>query len=209
MRANIYFSWFFQGVQKKNHTSLSLHGSWRNNQCFPKRGSPVLTCTNAYVRRSGARLKDNKPGTVLCFTAIKTHPIWHALCCLQSPSKTSSYTLNRARRKTQVLRAFRERKSSGAHMRVPFLIHSAILSVNTCQLTDFLFPMAYEKIMAMEFRVNSPININSPWSSRNIRQNPVSLQRPLRCGYERRYRKKSSESVPLKNIFTHVLLNRP
>lgn len=90
-------------------------------------------------------------------------------------------------------------------MRVPFLIHSAILGVNTCQLTDFLFPMAYEKISRMEFRVNSPININSPWSSWNIRRNPVSLQRPLRRGYEWRNRKKGPESVPLKNIFTHVL----
>lgn len=32
--------------------------------------------------------------------------------------------------------------------RVPSLIRSTIGGVNTCQLTDFLFPVAYEKIMA-------------------------------------------------------------
>lgn len=171
--------------------------------------SAVLTCRNAYARHSGARLKDNKPGTVLCFTAIKTHPIWHALWCLQSPSKTSSYTLNSACRKTQVLRGFRERKASRVLMRVPFLIHRAILGVNTCQLTDFLFPMAYEKIMPMEFRVNSPININSPWSSWNIRRNPVSLQRPLHCGYEWRNGKKKSWKCPFEEYFHSCALNRP
>lgn len=33
-------------------------------------------------------------------------------------------------------------------LRVPSLIRSTIGGVNTCQLTDFLFPVAYEKIMA-------------------------------------------------------------
>lgn len=96
-------------------------------------------------------------------------------------------------------------------MRVPFLIHGAILSVNTCQLTDFLFPTAYEKIMAMGFRVNSPININSPWSSWNIRRIPVSLQRPAplrRRSYAQQNGLgvaggggKKTKMVPLKNIF--------
>lgn len=203
MRAQIFIFLDSFKEYKRKITPLSLALSPAHGKIINALPSG-LGCADVQERVRRARLKDNKPGTALCFTAIKTHPIWHALWCLQSPSKTSSYTLNGAHGKTQVLRAFRERKSSRALMRVPFLIHSAILSVNTCQLTDFLFPMAYEKIMAMEFRVNSPININSPWSSWNIRRNPVSSQRPLRCKYERRYRKKSPERVPLKNIFTHV-----
>lgn len=37
---------------------------------------------------------------------------------------------------------------SPSFLRVPSLIRSTIGGVNTCQLTDFLFPVAYEKIMA-------------------------------------------------------------
>lgn len=67
----------------------------------------------------------------------------------------------------------KKKKKHHTRTRVPFLIHNAIHSVNTCQLTDFLFPIAYEKIMAVGLRVNSPININSPWSSWNISSMPV------------------------------------
>lgn len=110
MRAQIFIFLDFFKEYKRKITPLSLsfssaHGKIIN--ALPKR---ARLCRNAFVCRSGAWLKDNKPGTVLCFTAIKTHPIWHALWCLQSPSKTSSYTLNSACRKTQVLRGVQRDK---------------------------------------------------------------------------------------------------
>lgn len=167
---NIYFflifpPYFFQLKSiKKSHLS-PLPISCQNNQWLPERpgGADEQVRIQTWLQGTAT---DNKWGTVLGYVLQLSKLIKFDMHCgvYRVPVKPPAIHLTGWG--AQVLKTF----CNHALMRVPFLIHGAILSVNTCQLTDFLFPVAYEKIMAMWFRVNTPININSPWSSWNIRR---------------------------------------
>lgn len=101
----LFFLILSRSTKEKSHLAFSLSPAHAKIINAPPSG---LGCADVQ-ERIGSSTKDNKQGTALCFTAIKTHPIWHALWCLQNPSKTSSYSIrfNRARCETRVLRAFR------------------------------------------------------------------------------------------------------
>lgn len=163
---------------RKSHLAFSLaHAKIINSS---PSGTGVPDARRVFRHGSRVLISDNKWGTVLGYVLQPSKPIIFDMRygVYTVPAKTSSYTLNRVQRTTQVLKRrerwrWKKKKKHHTRMRVPFLIHNAIHSVNTCQLTDFLFPIAYEKIMAVGLRVNSPININSPWSSWNISSMPV------------------------------------
>lgn len=168
------FSWFFPPFlssekYKKKITPLPLPISCQNNQWLPERPAGADEQVRIQTWLQGTAT-DNKWGTVLGYVLQLSRLIIFDMHCgvYRVPVKPPAIHLTGWG--AQVLKTFCKRKSNHALMRVPFLIHGAIFSVNTCQLTDFLFPVAYEKIMAMWFRVNTPININSPWSSWNIRR---------------------------------------
>lgn len=207
----ISFNW---KVQKKSHLSL-LPISCQNNQWLPERpgGADEQVRIQTWLQGTAT---DNKWGTVLGYVLQLSSLIIFDMYCgvYRVPVKPPAIHLTGW---GEVLKMFCKRKSNHALMRVPFLIHGTILSVNTCQLTDFLFPVAYEKIMAMWFRVNTPISINSPWSSWNIRW--ISVFATKSCASttdthckKREGVKKNTKIVALKIFFTYVhntAVNRP
>lgn len=173
---NIYFFLIFSPIsfkwkvqKKKKITPLPLPISCQNNQWLPERpgGADEQVRIQTWLQGTAT---DNKWGTVLGYVLQLSRLIIFDMHCGVYRVPVKPRAIHLTEWGAQVLKTFCKRKSNRALMRVPFLIHGAILSVNTCQLTDFLFPVAYEKIMAMWFRVNTPININSPWSSWNIRR---------------------------------------
>lgn len=168
------FSWFphplfLSSEEYKKNTPLLLPISCQNNQWLPERPGVADEQVRIQPWLQGTAT-DNKWGTVLGYVLQLSRLIIFDMHCGVYRVPVKPQAIHLTGWGAQVLKTFCKRKSSHALVHVPFLIHSVILSVNTCQLTDFLFPVAYEKIMAMWFRVNTPININSPWSSWNIRR---------------------------------------
>lgn len=164
------FADFFSGGNTKEITPLFLPGLCQNNQCFPERD---LWCDMRGGKAEGCRhssralVVDNKWGAVLGYvlqlsrliifdmhsgvytvSSVKSSPAIEENRVKGAHTMQHVHTAHTEELGTEEPVAFPFSLPSPSFLRVPSLIHSTIGGVNTCQLTDFLFPVAYEKIMA-------------------------------------------------------------
>lgn len=200
---NIYFCWLFflfSWGNTKEITPLFLPGSCQNNQCFPERD---LWCDMRGGKAEGCRhssralVVDNKWGAVLGYVLQLSKLIifdMHSGVYTVSSVKSSP-----AIEGNRVKGAHTTQHVHILHTEVlrtdePFLFLSSLplFSVShllsTAQLAA-LTPVSWltscsrwlmKKSWLLGFRGCFPINMNSPWSSCNIRPGPAFIQQATR-----------------------------
>lgn len=170
----IFFFFFLSWGNTKEITTLSLFPALAKIINAFQRG----TCGATYVEKkaegcrhsSGAPVVDNKWGAVLGYVLqlsrliiFDMHSGVYTVSSVKSSPATEgnrmqgAHTQRQARTHTHTLRSKVLRKQEPVvafafslllFLHAPSLIRGTIGGVSTCQLTDFLFPVAYEKIMA-------------------------------------------------------------
>lgn len=200
---NIYFCWFFSWGNTKEITPFFLPGSCQNNQCFPERdlwcdmrGGKAEGCRHS----SGALVVDNKWGAVLGYvlqlSRLIIFDMHSGVYTVSSVKSSPAIEGNRARGAhttqrihilhTEVLRKEEPVVAFAFSPSFPLFSMSHLLS--TAQLAA-LAPVSWltscsrwlmKKSWLLGFRGCFPINMNSPWSSCNIRPGPVFVQQAAR-----------------------------
>lgn len=199
----IFADFFFVFLeQTKEITPLFLPGSCQNNQCFPKRD---LWCDMRGGKAEGCRhssrapVVDNKWGAVLGYVLqlsrliiFDMHSGVYTVSTVKSSpaiegSRAQGAHTNAARTHPAHTSAQNTRASCCLFLPSPPLFTVSHL-LSTAQLAA-LTPVSWltscsrwlmKKSWLLGFRGWFPINMNSPWSSCNIRPGPVFIQRATR-----------------------------
>lgn len=197
------FADFFSWGNTKEITPFFLPGSCQNNQCFPERdlwrdmrGGKAEGCRHS----SRALVVDNKWGAVLGYvlqlSRLIIFDMHSGVYTVSSVKSSPAIEGNRAQGAhttqhihilhTEVLRKEEPVVAFAFSLSFPLFSMSYLLS--TAQLAA-LAPVSWltscsrwlmKKSWLLGFRGCFPINMNSPWSSCNIRPGPVFIQQATR-----------------------------